>query len=254
MAACCNITLDRNSFLPIGDATASTTAQQVSGASLFWALAALALNAMTQQSFCGYVSLGESFEGTLSPHRSSPFICVLDAAAELPIIIQKWRKRGASIARVEPPTYTTATEMTLTIFTLGVLPQAIKVFSMRGIPGNQMLAAMLLFSSIDSMVRTLNSSVSDTELRDNVERLQTTFGGNDEPANLLKLSILLGRIPHSALLFCVWYCIAADAYTALPEHHLNLKNWISSSITLLLILYVPYYAWRYGAVKPAELQ
>ena len=137
--------------------------QQVSGKSAFWALAALALSAVAQPSINGYIWSGNLFEESLSPHRSSPFICVTDAAVEIMQIAQITRNRPSrdqSLVAAKP----TALMVKLTIFTLGVLPQVIKLFSMRGIATTQAIATAYLLSSTISFVRGLYGDAANKDM------------------------------------------------------------------------------------------
>lgn len=209
---------------------------------------------MAQQSSSGYIWSEDGFEGTLSPHRSSPIICVVDAAAELRLIIQQWRKYDRSTAQHEPKgsdTRSRAATMTLAVFTLGVLPQAIKLFCMHGIPSTQTLAAMFLLSSLVSMMHTLRSVTPNSELSDHVKLVNTTFDKLKPLANGLDV---LGRMPHNALLFYVCYATTGQTFIALREPYAVVKDWISNLLTLTVFLAAPYCAWRKGAMEPEELQ
>lgn len=80
--------MDANDIPPTFTAT-SHREQQVSGISVFWALASLSLNAMIQPSSCGHIFSGNAFNAALWPHRSSPFLCLIDAIADVWIIMDK---------------------------------------------------------------------------------------------------------------------------------------------------------------------
>ena len=152
----------------------------VSWQSAFWSLVALALNAMTQNS-----TFDRKFpSGVLFPARSSPLVCAADALEAL-LRLLAYRRAGASVpdaARLvvresmwQPPRSRVAAgdnrggeaahdsndgeqpESPLTlgnqyppahtvVFVLGVLPQAVKLFSMRGIPWTQVWGGMYLSS------------------------------------------------------------------------------------------------------------
>lgn len=161
---------------------------EASGTSIFWALIALALNAMTEPSRIG-ILLGA---GTVTnsnpgfdPLRSSPVLCAAETVLDIFFFIRgpKIQRTPPSTAAASNTTNTTehrpdATEQdadvlprpvvttthclepktdnaissraTLKVlaFFLGVLPQAIKLFSMKGIVGTQICAAMFLAASV----------------------------------------------------------------------------------------------------------
>lgn len=135
--------------------TSTVSGQQASGRSVFWALATIVTGAMLQPSFAGQYWSRETFRDLFWPHRSSPSVCLVDGVADIWIMYdqrlnpEKYRSDGNK--RAEPTTVV----MRLVIFVLGVMPQAIKLFSMRGIPVTQALAATFLVPLIANMTRAL---------------------------------------------------------------------------------------------------
>lgn len=166
---------------------------QASGNSIFWALVALALNAVTEPSRIGSLLIRpRSGSGTATdsnpvfdPLRSSPVICAAETVLDIIFFIFEPKpQRTLSSTDAAPSTPNTTehrpvgggrnpevlsdpaletihhpepnTEDTISsrptlktlAFFLGVLPQAIKLFSMRGIVGTQICAAMLLAASV----------------------------------------------------------------------------------------------------------
>ncbi|KAI0469763.1 hypothetical protein GGR56DRAFT_661833 [Xylariaceae sp. FL0804] len=175
------VCLTANSTAPSGPGLLSTAAagQAASGPSIFWALAAIVANAMLQPSFCSYIWEGDttttsaassSSEWLVWPHRSLPTVCLLDTAAEVWILVEKyglprgWRgdagpredaepredgEEGDEVEKARPLDII----FRLALFVLGVLPQAIGLFATRGVPGSQVLAAIYLAASLVSMAR-----------------------------------------------------------------------------------------------------
>ncbi|KAK4898012.1 hypothetical protein LTR27_004397 [Elasticomyces elasticus] len=125
---------------------------EASGGSIFWAMATLALNAMLQSSTTDYVWSGDTFKESLWPHHSSPFACLNDAAFDTWVILERYRHPDQHHQHGEYAK-PTVVAMRLTLFVLGVLPQAIKLFSSRGIPVTQAIAAAFLVSTVISMAR-----------------------------------------------------------------------------------------------------
>ena len=152
--------------------------QPATGQSIFWALIALALNAMTQKSSLGSAFddeftewLGEGIASwPLDPRRSSPLICAGDIIYEVFMLIYTTRRQesqsGSLCADQLPSPVSTeqnqqsvgeeqakfkwspALTMKTVLFGLGVLPQALKLFSMRGIIGIQLCAGAFLTASV----------------------------------------------------------------------------------------------------------
>jgi hypothetical protein len=163
--------------------TASTNTTQpppthnpVSWKTAFWTLLALALNAMTQNS-----TFDRDFpSGILFPARSSPIVCAADTL-EVLLRLLAYMYAGASAPAAarhvvqkrmwQPPrsnTVATATDddknddeeaaesprtlgdqyprAHIVVFILGVLPQAIKLFCMSGIPWTQACGGLYLSS------------------------------------------------------------------------------------------------------------
>lgn len=164
------------------------TSNQASGNSIFWALVALALNAMTGPSYAG--SIGRNSLGTadwpLDPLRSSPVICGADIVMDVYFFfVPAPGAKADEISRADdtnslpvqdavdgysdtlpdpvlardhhpeaPTILPTGPFLKMVAFFLGVLPQAIKLFSMRGIVGTQICAAVFFAAPL---IRTLTS-------------------------------------------------------------------------------------------------
>jgi hypothetical protein len=244
--------------------------QQASGQSIFWALATLALTAMAQESICAYAIRGKGdFEGTLVPHRSSPFVCLVDMLAEVFWMIH-WKcnpptetgkdfdisrrqeiddlcKRLKGIYSLSPeevyansvrktpnpylPTYTrekrVVVTMKLLLFTVGTLPQATKLFSMRGIPVTQALAAVYFTASVVTFIRTLKSGPS----KQNMDVLAFHVSNRhslpkskfrDTGILLFRLSAGLIRPLYTALMGLAWFQIARTAHFTVPVSVVNM--------------------------------
>ena len=249
-----------NSTIQHGSQTTAAEAQPVTGRSAFWALAALALNAMVQTSFSLTFLLksGGTVAGTLSPHRSSPLISLLDAVFEMAILLKtgafwmlslvggKQETDSRVLAKVdktrrlfgpdpndreerdgfqetngvkpmsprqtsvdhgekkEQPTSESANSKTsraalslkIGLFVLGALPQAIKLFSMRGIPVTQCCAAAFLLASV---LQAVNSALRRHNC---METLQVMFWTARTRWRLLLL-LLLG-MGHAARYIWIW--------------------------------------------------
>ena len=189
----------------------SSPSTQVSPQSALFGLLAVALFAMNQPSILTAYS---SHSDILNPHRSSPFICMIDTlvyaasgACYLRDLVKRRRQRrhldwqneamqdgeptreapeNASQNTSQNPysanddgsaseltlSYPTALTMSITLFVLGVLPQAVKLFAMQGIPFTQIWTAMFLISSLVSgAARVAGVGYSNDPLRRLLEDL-----------------------------------------------------------------------------------
>jgi hypothetical protein len=186
--------------------TGPNSSQEASGSSIFWAMTAIVLNAMLQPSFCGYIWSGDSFEGLVWPHRSSPVICLLDAIAESWIVVERYKNPTRDPDETAAPARSTDVALRLTIFALAVLPQAIKLFSMRGIPATQVLAAVFFASTLISMLRSTCIEAPHKGLARLVESLR----GSNKEAHVGLVTTVLAWFLHGLGLLGVWHVISAE--------------------------------------------
>ena len=189
--------------------SATVTANEVSPQSIVFGLLALVLYAMTQPSILS----GRSPRlGVLIPHRSSPFLCLIDTVVLMTsgiyglmeLLRRKWSLRWAGMRHQTPhdleerrAIYKTdkagcsseyefsdreladshprprARTFKLLIFVLVVIPQAMRLFSMQGIAYTQAWAAVFFVSSLVSSVAELTGvEFSNPPLGSLIESLQ----------------------------------------------------------------------------------
>lgn len=206
--------------------------EAVSGVSIFWALVAIVSHAMLQVSFTGYVWGGSSFQGSFWPHRSSPFICLVDGVADGYLCLRAFLDRDASDKR-EPISGRNGTLTRLALFMLGVLPQALKLFAMRGIPWTQAIAAMYLLPSVLGLVRSFISKSPEREIQNLVESLA-------ESNDLFLLQVVLGEYgwaPHLLDTYALHYSFAERIGLSASDNIVNAVGWLSVSLTLIFMLY-----------------
>lgn len=216
-----------------GNSCAVPGQQQASGQSIFWAMAAIVLNAMLQPSFTGYVWSGDSFIDLLWPHRSSPFVCLVDAAADIWIIVQSVWKLDADY-RNDEPAKPTAVAIRIAIFVLGVVPQAIKLFSMRGVPATQAIAAGFLFSSLVSMARTLRIDGGYHDLSRLIDR--SNLDGRSFPPKVV--TFVLGWAAHATGMFLTWYWISGEARIKTSGDVVSIIDWFTTIFIAVSLLYI----------------
>ena len=234
--------MDSNATAALDATSGGSNPQQATGRSVFWAVAAIALNAMLQPSFVGHLISGDIFRGTLWPHRSSPPLCLIDAYVDVRFVVQQYRKAPSEEHDEAAPVKSTAVILRLAIFVLGVLPQVVKIFSMRGIPLSQALAAVYLVSSLCSTVRTLHVEDGDEAIVDLVGRIDSTNGTSENqntdaavdgaaersttkressPSDLERTQFWIGvagLVPHAGLVYWIWGAIRIKASLTVTEH------------------------------------
>lgn len=106
--------------------------------------------------------------------------------------------------------------MKLVLFVVGVLPQAIKLFSIRGIPLSQAMGAMLLASIMSNMLRTLTTDVPLDDLATFMKPLAAGGKRNLERGTFVLLCCL-AVLPHAAILYKTWYEIGQIIDLGVPE-------------------------------------
>lgn len=201
------------SHIATGDTTIATaTSVPATGPSIFWAIAALAINAMLQPSVTGYFWSNDHFESSLWPHRSSPIVCLIDTMAELLgwlLANTNEREDEDHQNQYQQSINRGAITLRLAIFCIGVLPQAIKLFSMRGIPLTQLVAAAFLASSIPGMVRTTRSTRANKPVAELAKRLHS------EPNSArfyLVLAGIVGIARQIAMVAFIWRLLDAHSW------------------------------------------
>lgn len=230
-----------------GNSTGFVQPTQVTGQNAFWAVVALALNAMTQPSIIEWAISDNAFEGSLVPHLSSPFVCLAET-----IMIVMWSGRLFFVylrrhrrVRVTPNTWPDKTAspvaltMRLVVFTLAVLPQAIKVFAMQGTPFTKSYATIFLVSSI------VNASLQafrggsrgpvlefqyfiNTIVREHIIELRTLIITS-------QILMVLAGIGHIVMFGWTWYLIAIHGQ--IPGCWIDYIEWTRGVCFLLVLLF-----------------
>lgn len=208
--------------------------QTASGWSIFWALLAIVSSAMLQPSFTGYLFHGNAFEGSLWPHRSSPFVCLVDAAADIYMSIQAMYCRNFSHTDGETRSGRNGALTRIALFSLGVMPQAIKLFSMQGIAMTQAIAAAFFLSSTISLLRSLIVGNPENDVQTLLQNLNKT--GFPSQFSLKVITVTFGWVPHAIGIYLLWYGLVDQIGISAPADIRNAVHWISSIYTLLFSL------------------
>lgn len=106
----------------------------------------------------------------------------------------------------------TALAMRLVVFILGVLPQAVKLFGMRGISFTQACAAIFLLCSMFSAAAiACETSPRVANLRKEVEAILDEDRENNTRELCRERGRVLGSLANAVATVWIWYLIASDA-------------------------------------------
>lgn len=255
---------------------------QASGNSIFWALVALALNAMTEPSRIGIFfrqpsgsATATNFNPGFDPLRSSPVLCAAETVLDMFFFIVEPKPQRtlsgtgtdatpntpisqatehqpvaggqnpdglsdpglATTDHAQPNTDNAVSSrptLKVVAFFLGVLPQAIKLFSMGGIVGTQICAAMFFAASVTRAISYKSPSHFATSL-DVLKHIEIYV----VPRLLL---LLFTFIAHNVVYFWTYFNIAAallkDAADAAGSDHS--ENILTELTTLAKTLYMSF--------------
>ncbi|KPI46094.1 uncharacterized protein AB675_465 [Cyphellophora attinorum] len=220
----------------LDNAAVTSIPPELSCWSILWALAAVVTHCMLQPSFNSYFWNSTAFEGSLSPHRSSPFICLADSAVDIYLLFRP--RSDASSIEHKSSKHGVLTRLAL--YLLGVLPQSLKILSARGIPITQAIVAAFLLSSTVSLVCSLMLDSHDERLRDFASNLK----GPEEPvlglfspkarASLLGLIVFVGHVIGIIMVFHHHKdLIGFDA----PQDVQNAFQWIVDTGSIVYLAY-----------------
>jgi hypothetical protein len=211
------------------------TPETVSGYSIFWALVAIVSHSMLQASFTGYTWSGNSFQGSLWPHRSSPLICLVDGVADGFLCLRALFIRDPSDEERESASARNGTLTRLALFILGVLPQAIKLFAIRGIPATQAIAAMYLLPSVLGLVRSLISKYPERD----IQKLLGSCARSTESGYWLKVIIsICGWVPHLISTYAFCYGFVDRVGFSASDNIVNVVDWLFLLIAFVFMLYL----------------
>jgi hypothetical protein len=215
-----------------------TSPDTVSWQSAYWTLLALSLNAMTQNS-----TLDRRFPSAiLFPMRSSPLICAADVIEVLLLLLwymyrdkvsapyaarrvikeTTWQpKRNSSSAGNVSQAAESSSSNTLenqyplahtVLFVLGVLPQAMKLFGMRGIPWTQVwgglyLSSYMVLAGVGALARRAGSPTD-------VPRSNLEAAFDRRKMLLLKQGVVAAQV--GMWLWCMWR-VLRPVWSSAPE-------------------------------------
>ncbi|KAI4592377.1 hypothetical protein KJ359_011317 [Pestalotiopsis sp. 9143b] len=193
---------------------AAKSPQQVNGQSAFWILVTLATAAVTQPSTCSRRKGRDIFGGTIDLLRCVPLLCLFDGIVDL-IVLDRAIRREVSLRtghadqerRRLPPLKPNMAAVMLAISILTVLPQTIKVFSMRGVPWTQLCASLYFFAIMTKLVIEFSRLETDGDCPD-LEVIST----------LLELLHCSGQLIMEV---AIWYNMTLSVMALLPLDDLS---------------------------------
>ncbi|KAF4337408.1 hypothetical protein FBEOM_8729 [Fusarium beomiforme] len=206
----------------------SHSSDEVTGPAAFWILASLALAAIAQPSASR--KKDNLFAGNIDVIRSVPAVCVIDSIVDL-FTLGGAASQLISSARSTSQTCRNSQKATglvvrlaLTIFT--VLPQTIKVFSLKGVVATQICAFIFFFATVTKLLVSIcglePEGVSDSE----------------DKHDLAFLDTLLASLLQGPFEIWIWFNISREATFQLPTQLQNFCSWLLSVITLAMLLQV----------------
>ncbi|CAH0047246.1 unnamed protein product [Clonostachys solani] len=212
--------------------------QEVSGPSVFWILLTLGIAAATLPSTRSKM-LGRSmnFGTSIDPLRSMPWVCLADAIFDLIIVGEAIRHhmskreekehRAEQTAHGEPNLIMVKLVMTI----LAVLPQAIKILSMRGIPVSQICAFVFFFAIATSLIIDLWIPAAE-------ERYPARVGHFDDSKSQPVIACLALLIYPCVVIseLWTWYNIARLSSFEQSASLKDLNSWVTLACCLGLLM------------------
>lgn len=214
----------------------SLPTETASGWSVFWAMVAIVSHAMLQTSFTGYLWNGNLFKGSLWPHRSSPSICLIDGIADAYLIIRNIFVRSPDAGNDQKGVGVNGILTKLALFFLGVVPQAIKLFGMKGIPITQVVAGMYLLPSTLGLIRSLMCDSPEIGIQQLHESLAKSQSWSD---GILKATLVItGWLPHIIGAFFVWYGIVDQIGFSASQDVVNSFEWLKLFLNIFILFFI----------------
>ncbi|KAG5655319.1 hypothetical protein KAF25_010471 [Fusarium avenaceum] len=218
----------------------SESPNEVDGPAAFWILASVALAAVAQPS-TGRKKDTALFGGNIDLMRCIPAVCIVDIIFDL-VIVCKTISRLFSAS--EPSRHTrralpnaAVVVVRLALTTFAVLPQIIKVFSLKGVPATQMCAFIFFLATITSLMIELFGLGPETT--------GATSEDTDDSINRIAPMALFLQVPFECW---IWHNIGYSLDIKLSTDAESLCAWSTSSCILAMAVQV--LIWMMAARKP----
>ncbi|CEI41706.1 hypothetical protein FVEN_g3733 [Fusarium venenatum] len=214
---------------------ASQAPDEVSGQAAFWILVTLATAAIVQPSARSRRKGRDVFDGNIDLLRCIPAVCFLDSIADLVSLgnaiyraFSKPTPTQNARRRIFPQMSTFIVKLALS--TVTVLPQTIKVASLKGVPATQACAFLFFIATTTRLVVDVCGLEADsnyTNARDKVLSLSI-------PA----LVALFLQLPFEVW---IWYNISFSATLNLSTNMENVCSWLT--IVCIAVLFMQPLIW-----------
>ncbi|KAF4434656.1 hypothetical protein FACUT_7715 [Fusarium acutatum] len=211
----------------------SQSPAEVTGPTAFWILASLASAAAAQPSG-NRRSDNDLFGGNVDIVRSIPAVCFIDSIVDLFVLaggISRFFSSHNSTQRTRrnsPKATGLVIRLALTIFT--VLPQTIKVFSLRGVPATQICAFIFFFANITKLLVSICGWEPEKILQ--------------EKDDSTSIDVFLSSVLQAPFEFWIWFNISRQASFKLSTELKNLCEWaamfVSFSMVLQVVIWIAY--------------
>ncbi|KAF5661756.1 hypothetical protein FHETE_8291 [Fusarium heterosporum] len=202
-------------------------ADEVSGTAAFWLLLSLAAAAVAQPTTGEWRKNRNHFGGSIDPTRCIPAVCLVDAICDSSLLgISLWKTLSKSKSapvrhRVLPKASALIAKLALS--TLTVLPQTIKVFSLKGVTGTQACAFIFFYAFVTKLLVDLCGLEEEAKPIPPKDR--------DDSLDLIVLVALLLQIPFE---IWIWYNISGTGKLTLPRDLETICTWSSMACYLIM--------------------
>lgn len=207
-------------------------AEEVSGQAAFWILLSLATAAIAQPTRSWRRKERDLFGGHVDLARCIPTVCFIDAVCDL-IFLGISARRSLSTPspaparqRILPKASALIVKLALSVFT--VLPQTIKVFSLKGVPGTQICACLFFLAFTTKLVVDI-CGLDEEEEEDQVDSVET----KDDSLDIIVLAAVLLQTPFE---IWIWRNISYSGALQAPPDLAALCTWSASFCLMIMAL------------------
>jgi hypothetical protein len=209
-------------------------AEEVSGQAAFWILLSLAIAAIAQPTKSARRRERDLFGGHVDLSRCIPTVCFIDAVCDL-IFLGISARRSLSTSspaparqRILPKASALIVKLALSVFT--VLPQTIKVFSLKGVPGTQ-ICAFLFFLAFTTRLIVDICGLEEEEEEDQGDSVEI----KDDSLDIIVLAAVVFQTPFE---IWIWYNISHSGALQAPHDLAAFCTWSASFCVIIMVLQI----------------
>ncbi|CAJ0551402.1 Ff.00g113320.m01.CDS01 [Fusarium sp. VM40] len=209
-------------------------AEEVSGQAAFWILLSLATAAIAQPTRSWRRKERDLFGGHVDLARCIPTVCFIDAVCDL-IFLGISARRSLSTSdsaparqRILPKASALIVKLALSVFT--VLPQTIKVFSLKGVPGTQ-TCAFLFFLAFTTKLLVDICGLEEEEEENEADSVET----KDDSLDGIVLAAVLLQTPFEVW---IWCNISNSGSLQAPHDLAAFCTWSASCCVIIMVLQI----------------